>query len=229
MSVATAIATVTAEIDSMEIEVAKGTTILEAAKLCGINIPTVCYLEGLSPYGACRICSVEVSTDGGETFKVVASCTYEIHRKSIIVKTDTPRIRRIRKMLAELMVTSAPNVKIAQDIAARMGLYTVRFEMEDNRCILCGRCIRMCEEQMGDGALGFAGRGADRFVSPPFAEKSDICLTCGGCDQVCPGKIIPCQGVKVPGELCGKCLRPEDMPFCCSLGTFGCSCERNPL
>ena len=77
-------------------------------------------------------------------------------------------------MLAELLVTSAPNVKIAQDIAARMGLYRVRFEMEDNRCILCGRCIRMCEEQMGDGALGFAGRGADRFVSPPFSEKSEI-------------------------------------------------------
>jgi len=229
MSVVTFIPTVTATIDCMEINVPKGTTILEASKLCGIHIPTLCYLEGLSSYGSCRICSVEVSTDGGEKFKVVASCTYEIHREDIIVKTDTPRIRRIRKMLAELLVTSAPNVKIAQDIAARMGINRVRFEMEDNRCILCGRCIRMCEEQMGDGALGFAGRGSERFVSPPFAEKSDICISCGGCDQVCPARIIPCQGVKVPGELCGKCLRPDDMPFCCSLGTFGCSCERSPL
>jgi NADH dehydrogenase/NADH:ubiquinone oxidoreductase subunit G len=229
MSVTIAIPTVTATIDSMEIDVPKGTTILEAAKLCGINIPTLCYLEGLSPYGACRICSVEISTDGEETFKVVASCTYEMHRDDIVVRTDTPRIRGIRKMLAELLVTSAPNVKLAQDIAARMSISMVRFEMEGNRCILCGRCIRICAEQMGDGALAFAGRGAERVVSPPFATKSDICLTCGGCDQVCPGKIIPCQGVKVPGELCGRCLRLEDMPFCCPLGTFGCSCERNPL
>lgn len=217
------------EIDGAQISVDKGTTILEAAKLCGIPIPTLCYLEGLSPYGSCRICSVELSTDGGREFRVVASCTYEIHREMIIVNTDTPGIRRIRRMLAELLVASAPNVKLAQDMAARMGVSRVRFKMEDNRCILCGRCIRMCEEQMGGKALGFAGRGVERVVSPPFATKSETCLTCGGCDTVCPGRIIPCQGITAPGELCGKCLRPEDMPFCCSMGTFGCFCERNPL
>ncbi len=229
MSVVAAVTTLTVEIDGARMDVDKGTTIIEAAKLCGINIPGVCYLEGLSPYGACRICSVEVSKDGGESFRVAAACTYEIHGEGIIVRTDTPRIRRIRKMLAELLVASAPNVKIAQDIAARMGINRVRFKMEDNRCILCGLCVRMCAEQMGGKALAFAGRGAERVVSPPFATKSDICLTCGGCDMVCPARLIPCQGVKVPGELCGKCLRPEDMPFCCPMGTFGCFCERNPL
>lgn len=220
--------TVTAEIDGAQMDVAKGITILEAAKLCGINIPTACYLEGLSPYGACRLCSVEVSTDGGEKFKVAAACTYEIH-KEVTVRTDTPKIRRIRKMLAELLVTSAPNVKLTQDIAARMGIGTVRFDMEDNRCILCGLCIRVCEEQMGGKALGFAGRGSDREVSPPFATKSEVCLTCGACDYVCPGVVIPCQGIKEPGELCGRCLIPKELPFCCPEGTFGCSCERNPL
>jgi len=229
MSVVAAVSTVTVEIDGALVDMDKGTTILEAAKLCGINIPTLCYLEGLSPYGSCRICSVEISADGGETFKVVASCTYEIHRDNIIVKTDTPKVRRIRKMLAELLVANSPNVKLAQDIAARMGIGRVRFKMEDNRCILCGRCVRICEEQMGGRALAFAGRGAERVVSPPFATKSELCLECGGCDTVCPGRIIPCQGVKVPGELCGKCLRLEDMPFCCSMGTFGCFCQRNPL
>ena len=220
--------TVNSVIDGIQASVEIGTTIIEAAKFYGINIPTVCYLEGLSPYGACRVCSVEVSTDEGKEFRVVASCTYEIHRE-IIVKTDTPRIRRIRKVLAELMVASAPNVKLAQDIAARMGISRVRFKMEDNRCILCGRCVRICEEQMGGRALGFVGRGVNRKVSPPFASKSETCLTCGGCDSICPGKVIPCQGIKIPGELCGKCLRPEDMPFCCPMGTFGCFCERSPL
>lgn len=219
---------VTVEIDGAQADVNEGTTILEAAKLCGIHIPTACHLEGLSPYGACRICSVEVSTDGGENFEVVASCTYEIHRE-IVVKTGTPKIRRIRKMLAELLVSSAPNVKLAQDIAARMGIGVVRFKMEDNRCILCGLCIRMCDEQMGGKALGFIGRGADRKVSPPFATKSDTCLACGACDTVCPATLIPCKGIKIPGELCGECLRLEELPFCCPMGTFGCFCENNPL
>jgi NADH dehydrogenase/NADH:ubiquinone oxidoreductase subunit G len=220
--------TVIAEIDGSKATVSKGTTILEAAKFCGINIPTACYLEGLSPYGSCRICSVEVSTDGGENFEVITSCTYEIHRE-IIVQTDTPKIRRIRRMLAELLVTSAPNVKLAQDIAARLGVGAARFEMEDNRCILCGLCIRMCDEQMGGKALGFVGRGADRKVSPPFAAKSDTCLACGGCDTVCPAVLIPCKGIKIPGELCGECLRLKELPFCCPMGTFGCFCENNPL
>lgn len=220
--------TMNAEIDTMQVAVDEGTTILEAAKQCGVHIPTACYFEGLSPYGACRICSVEVSTDGGESFKVLAACTYEIHRP-VVVRTDTPRIRRIRRTLAELLVTSAPNVKLAQDIAARMGIASVRFRMEEARCILCGRCIAMCNEQMGGRALGFAGRGVRRTVSPPFADRSDTCLSCGGCDLVCPGKMIPCPGFKDPGELCGRCLRAEHIPFCCPLGTFGCFCEANPL
>jgi len=219
---------VIAEIDGAQISVDEGTTILEAAGLYGIHIPTICHMEGLSPYGACRICSVEVSTDGGKNFRVAASCTYEIHRE-VTVKTDTPRIRKIRRMLAELLVASAPNVRLSQDIAARLGINRVRFKMEDNRCILCGLCVRICEEQMGGRSLGFAGRGIYREVSPPFYARSETCLKCGGCDSICPGKIIPCQGIKVPGELCGKCLRPEDMPFCCPMGTFGCFCERNPL
>jgi NADH dehydrogenase/NADH:ubiquinone oxidoreductase subunit G len=228
MFVTTEVSTYLAEIDGFQMKIDEGTTILDTAHQCGIHIPTMCYLEGLSPYGGCRICSVEVSTDGGKTFRVAASCSYEIHRP-IIVKTDTPRIRRIRKMLAELLVASAPNVKLAQDIAARFGINQVRFKMEDNRCLLCGLCVRICDEHMGGKALGFVGRGPEKKVSAPFAIRSELCLNCGGCDSICPGKIIPCLGVKEPGELCGKCLRLEEMPFCCPMGTFGCFCENNPL
>lgn len=227
-TVTTEIKTIPVTIDSFRMSINPGITILEAAKLCGIHIPTLCYLEGLSPYGGCRICSVEVSTDNGKSFKVVASCNYEIYRP-ILVKTDTPKIRRIRKMLAELLVSASPNVKLAQDIAARFGINKVRFKMEDNRCILCGLCVRMCHEHMGGKALEFAGRGTNKRVSAPFAMRSEMCLNCGGCDSICPGKIIPCQGVKIPGELCGKCIRLEEMPFCCPMGTFGCFCENNPL
>ena len=103
-------------------------------------------------------------------------------------------------MLAELLVASAPNVKIAQDIAARMGLLKVRFSMEDNRCILCGLCIRMCYEQMDGKALGFVGRGMGRKVSMPFEVRPETCRLCRGCDYVFTGVIVPCQGVTEQGR-----------------------------
>ncbi len=219
--------TVHITMDGKWIEVEEGMTILQAGREFGIHIPTMCYMDHLTPYGGCRICVVEISQNGGKPF-VDTACTYEV-RDGLVVQTQTPRIIRARKMLAELLVASAPNVKIAQDIAARMGLLKVRFPMEDNRCVLCGLCIRMCYEQMDGRALGFVGRGTGRKISMPFNTRPETCRLCRGCDFVCPGMIVPCQGVKVPGELCGRCVRLEEMPSCCPEGTFGCFCEKNPL
>jgi len=214
-------------IDGKPIEAEKGSTILHAARQYGINIPTICYMETLSPYGGCRICVVEISNGNGRS-SLDTSCTHKVS-EGLVVQTQSQRVIRARKMLAELLVASAPNVKIAQDIAARMGVDKVRFPMEDNRCILCGLCIRMCYEQMNGNTLGFSGRGVDRKVSMPFNKRPDTCRLCRGCDFVCPAMVIPCEGIKEPGELCGRCIRYEDMPACCNTGTFGCFCERNPL
>lgn len=219
--------TVHITIDGRFIEVEKGKTILQAAREFGIFIPTLCYMETLSPYGGCRICVVEINYEG-ETPFIDTSCTHEV-RDGMVVQTKSPRIIRARKMLAELLVASAPNVKIAQDLAARMGILKVRFPMEDNRCILCGLCIRMCYEQMDGRGLGFAGRGIGRKVSMPFNKRSETCRLCRGCDYVCPAMIVPCPGVKEPGELCGRCVLLEEMPRCCPNNTFGCFCEQNPL
>ena len=134
------IKTVNITIDGTSIDAEQGSTILQAARQFGIHIPTLCYMENLSPYGGCRICVVEINNNGeGKSF-VDTSCTHEV-REGLVIQTHSPRIVRARKMLAELLVASAPNVKMAQDIAARMGLLKVRFPMEDNRCILCGLCI----------------------------------------------------------------------------------------
>lgn len=214
-------------IDGVKVEGKKGETILEVARRYGINIPTLCFVENLSSYGACRLCVVEISRDSRPSF-LTASCTYEI-QEGILVNTKSPRVVKTRKMLAELLVASAPNVKIAQDIAARCGVKEVRFKMEDNRCVLCGICIRMCHEHMGGKALGFVGRGIDRKVQMPFNRRPKECILCRGCEFVCPGIEIPCAGIKVPGELCGRCMRMDEMPYCCSLGSFGCWCENNPL
>jgi predicted molibdopterin-dependent oxidoreductase YjgC len=147
----------------------------------------------------------------------------------LVVNTRTERLVKARKILAELLVASAPNVKIAQDIAARCGIKKVRFKMEDNRCVLCGICVRMCNEQMGGEALGFVGRGIERKIQMPFNTRYKGCLLCRGCEFVCPGIEIPCPGIKIPGELCGRCLRIDEAPYCCTLGSFGCGCEQNPL
>jgi len=220
--------TVDITIDGKSIAVDEGSTILEGARQFGIHIPTVCYAEHLSPYGGCRICVVEISSHGnGKTF-LDTSCTHQV-REGMVIQTQSPRVIRARKMLAELLVASAPNVKLAQDIAARMGILKVRFPMENHQCILCGLCIRMCYEQMGGKALGFSGRGVERKVSMPFETRPETCRLCRGCDYVCPGMIIPCQGMKDPAELCGRCTRLEEIPNCCPSGTFGCFCEQNPL
>ncbi len=218
--------TVNLILDGNSIRAEEGTTLLQAARQHGIHIPTLCYLENLSPYGGCRICVVEIGNGRGKPF-LDTSCTHRV-KEGLVVETQSPRVTRARKMIAELLVSSAPNVKVAQDIAARVGLMEVRFPMEDNRCILCGLCVRMCDEQMDGRALAFAGRGTGRRVSMPFRVRPETCRLCRGCDYVCPAVMVPCQGVKDPGELCGRC-RPVEENKCCPQGTLGCFCERNPL
>ncbi len=215
-------------IDGMLVEVERGKTILQAAREYGIYIPTICYAEHLSPYGGCRICVVEIRNSEGEKSFIDTSCTHEV-REGMIIETKSPRIIRARKMLAELLVASAPNVKLAQDIAARMGILNVRFPMEDNQCILCGLCVRICYEHMGGKALGFIGRGTGKKISMPFGKRPETCRLCRGCDYICPGIVIPCQGVKEPGELCGRCILLDEIPRCCPNNTFGCFCDQNPL
>jgi predicted molibdopterin-dependent oxidoreductase YjgC len=109
--------TVNVTIDGRSLDVEEGGTILQAAREFGIHIPTLCYMDHLSPYGGCRICVVEISNNGGGKTFIDTSCTYEV-REGMVIQTQSPRIIRARKMLAELLVASAPNVKIAQDIAA---------------------------------------------------------------------------------------------------------------
>ena len=219
--------TVNITMDGRLMEVEERMTILQAGREFGVHIPTVCYMEHLTPYGGCRVCVVEIRNNGGKPFMDTA-CTYEV-KEGLVIQTKSPKVVKARKMLAELLVASAPNVKMAQDIAARFGLLKVRFPMEDNLCILCGLCIRMCYEQMDGKALGFVGRGMGRKVSMPFEVRPDTCRLCRGCDYVCPGVVVPCHGVKEPGELCGKCIRLDEIPNCCDFGTFGCFCEHNPL
>ena len=190
-------------IDGVKVQAEEGSTVLEVAKFYGIKIPALCYHDELTPYGACRLCTVEV--DDGKRTRLVASCLYPV-KERIKVRTHTERLAKGRRLILELLLARCPNSKTLQDLACKMGLEQVRFKMENEDCILCGLCVRMCAEQMRSGAIGFAGRGQNREVITPFRMASDICRNCGACMYICPMVNLQCRGVKSPGELCNSCL-----------------------
>jgi coenzyme F420 hydrogenase subunit beta len=190
-------------LNGIKVQVEEGWTILDAAKFYGANIPTLCYHEGLSSYGACRLCVVEIG--GGDRAKLVASCLYSV-KEGLNVRTHSNRVVKARKMLVELLVARCPQSKILQDLASSMGLEKVRFKPKYDDCILCGLCVRMCEEQMDAKAIGFVGRGVKRRITTPFDIKSEKCRTCGACMYICPACQLRCQGPEPDSVLCSSCL-----------------------
>ena len=139
-----------------------------------IKIPTLCHHDGLSPYGACRLCVVEIGE--GDKTKLVSSCTYPAE-EGLKVRTHSQRVVKARKMVVELLLSSCPSSKTIQDLASRMEVYKVRFRVEHEDCIYCGLCVRMCAEQMDARAIGFVNRGRDRKITTPFDIKSEVCRT----------------------------------------------------
>lgn len=200
---------ITFRMNGLEVSAEEGWTILEAAKFYGLEIPTLCYYEGLSAYGGCRLCVVEIGE--GEKAKLVSSCTYPVE-PGMVVRTDTKRVIAARKMMIELMVSVAPGSKVLQDLASQFGVTEVRFEPRHEECILCGRCVRICAEQMDAKAIGFQQRGYKKKISTPFDIRSETCRLCGACMYVCPACQLRCQGPQAETTLCNSCLAPD--PTC---------------
>ena len=205
-------------IDGIKTKVEEGTTVLEAATQIGITIPTLCYHPGLSTYGACRVCLVEV--DKGNRSSLEASCTLPAEQGQVIF-TNTERVTKARKMIVELLISSCPNSKMLQDMAANMGINRIRFKIKDRGCILCGLCVRYCQEQMRSGGIGFVGRGTERRVATAFGVTPEECRNCGGCEWICPVCERACLADNLLGGLCGGCqnLTPVETCLVCT----GCS------
>jgi heterodisulfide reductase subunit A len=160
------------------------TTILQAATDLGIDIPTLCHHPVLEPYGACRLCTVEVMEQGRS--RLVTSCNYPI-RREIEVLTASEQVVRGRKMIVELLWARCPEAEAFQALGARYGIEKPRFEPQEGElCYLCGLCVRICEEVVGAQAISFVGRGVDREVGTPFYKISEACIACGACEFVCP-------------------------------------------
>ena len=171
-------------IDGQMVQIDQGVPIIDAARKAGIFIPTLCYHEALKPYGSCRLCMVEVIQDGQR--RLVTSCNFPA-AAGMEIFTNTARVRQSRRMIVELLLARCPDVPLLQTMARQMGIKLSRFKKKEaNECILCGLCVRFCEEVVGVGAIGLANRGVDREVATPFKVASDVCIGCGSCTYICP-------------------------------------------
>ena len=181
---------ITLTIDGKQVSAKQGMTIVEAAKTIGIDIPTLCNEQRLAPYGACRICTVEISQNNRT--RLVASCVYPVE-EGLIVKTDTSQVSQTRKMLIELMLASSPTAKKIQELASRYGVKEPRFVAEKTNCILCGQCVRYCQEVKKMNAIGFAGRGTTRRVVFFPEIATTVCASCRECFSLCPTAKLPSE------------------------------------
>jgi NADH dehydrogenase/NADH:ubiquinone oxidoreductase subunit G len=179
-------------IDGKNIQADKGSTILKAAKENGIEIPALCYHEGLSPLANCRLCVVEV-TQKGRT-RVVTSCNYQVE-EGMKVETKTDNLIAIRKMIVELLMGRSPNVKIVRELAQEVGIDKPRFTLENEKCILCGMCVHVCSEYIGASAITFSSHGTKKSVSAPLYMSAKDCIGCGACVEICPAQCITMKDV----------------------------------
>lgn len=192
-------------IDDRPTLVAEGTTVLEAAQQLGIGIPTLCHDPRLKPFGACRLCIVEIAGMA----RPVTSCTTPA-TDGMVVKTNSARLYRLRRTTIELLLSDHPNDCMTcigtgdcqlQELAYAYGIRENRFKgamrdhnrvdanpfitREQNKCVMCGLCVRVCEEVQGVCAIGYAERGFEAKVTPPFGDTLN-CEFCGQCVAVCP-------------------------------------------
>jgi NADH dehydrogenase/NADH:ubiquinone oxidoreductase subunit G len=218
-------------IDGAIIRANKGLSVLDTAIEYGICIPHLCHVPNLSDMGACRLCIVENIVDGRS--RITTSCTLDVE-EGMTILTNTEKIRKLRRNLAELLVAQAPNSRAIQDMAVRCGVKEVRYPFRNESCVLCGRCVRVCTEVWKAKAIGFVGRGKERHIDFPFGVRPEFCKHCDNCLQVCPMTITPCTGPIKAGQerLCGGCesqlLTNENAPggcVWCKLGE-GIGCGR---
>jgi NADH dehydrogenase/NADH:ubiquinone oxidoreductase subunit G len=171
------------QIDGKEVQATQGMTVLEAAQSVGISIPTLCHYAKVEPYGGCRICTVEAEVRGRTN--LVAACLYPVE-KDLTVRTRSEKLDKIRKTLVELLLARAPDAPELVALAEEYGADKARFEKDPSFCVLCGLCVRYCDEVKGKNALTFVDRGAKREISfvPEIAAKE--CWSCKECFPLCP-------------------------------------------
>jgi len=210
-------------IDNQIVEAEPSSTILDAANKVGIYIPTLCYHESLSPGGSCRLCVVEIATNGKS--ELTAACTYPVE-EGLQVKTNSEKIMKARKLAIELLLAQRPHSNRIQELTRKLGIEKPSFTLTEKECILCGLCVRACHKIVSADAISFIAQGLNRDVDESFVKHSEIkCIGCDSCAYVCPTEAITVEDVgdtrtlTTPGgkiefklkkcKICGSYWAPE--------------------
>jgi NADH dehydrogenase/NADH:ubiquinone oxidoreductase subunit G len=180
---------VTLTIDGKTVQAEEGAMVLDVATENSIYIPTLCAHESVTPYGACRLCLVEVKTAGGRE-RLVTSCLYPVE-EGLEVTTNSAKILRNRQTIIDLLLARCPESTVIQDMARKLGVEEASYLLEDHgNCILCALCVRACEEIVGVSAISLVNRGVEREMAIPFFDDSTACIACGSCAYICPTNAI---------------------------------------
>jgi len=175
-------------IDGRQTEAKEGAMVLDVARGLHIHIPTLCAHETVGPYGACRMCMVDITTKSGRK-RLVTSCLYPVE-EGLTVETNTPRVAAHRKMIIQLLRARCPGNDVLEKMAEQLGAGAPIFPQEtsgkNHDCILCSLCTRACAEVVGQSAISFVNRGVEREMAIPFYGDWDACIACGSCAYVCP-------------------------------------------
>ncbi len=222
-------------VDGQPVVVPEGASLLQAVRQAGVHLGTLCYWEGLPPYGACRLCLVELTAPARQ---VVAACSYPA-ADGQVADSQGPRAVAVRKLMLEFLLARCPSSRAVRGLAAEAGVTSARFpalsEKQDELCVLCGLCVRVCRDAVGAAAIGFIGRGAAREVGAPFRVQADACIGCGACAAVCPTGAVRMEDVDgqrvlrawnttvplKPCPSCGQPFAPEPMAFLRELAATG--------
>ncbi len=210
-------------IDNKKVAAEEGWTILDAAKQAGIRIPTLCSHESLRPAGACRVCTVEIATNG--TKGLTTACDYPVEA-GLKVSTTSEKVMEARRLAVELLLAQRPHSSRLQELARKLGIKQPRFILAEQECILCQLCVRTCQELVDVEAITFVAQGKDRDVAEPTVVHSlDKCIGCDACAYVCPTESITVtdigdtRTINTPSgklefklkqcQVCGKYWAPE--------------------
>ena len=187
-------------IDGQKVKAKPGWTVLETARHYDIHIPTLCYHEAVKPSGACRLCVVEARE--GDWSKVVVSCMYPPW-EGVEILTNTERVRNVRRWILEMLLAECPASKEVARLAMEYGVKSSRFRIQDpeEECILCGLCVRICEEVVGVRAISFGSRGVSKHIATPYMIPNKACIACGSCVTACPTGAMQARLDKVRGDV----------------------------
>jgi len=187
-------------IDGQPVQAREGWTILDTARHYGFHIPTLCYHEALQPVGACRLCMVEGRQNGSQ--RLMASC-FSYPQEGMEILLNSERVQNGRRWLMEMLLTACPASPEIKKLARGFGVLATRFtvEVEEEECLRCGLCIRVCEEIVGAKAISFGSRGVTKHVATPYMVPNEACVSCGSCVAVCPTLAAQTRLDKFRGDL----------------------------